>query len=78
MSHRTRVLRVGALSGPDRGQDLMKVPPKQKLRLGEDGLQPYRGIWVPPSKLESIIEGSVHAARSLTVVDFETRLCRPA
>ena len=54
---------------PDRGQNLMPIPPMQKLELGDDGLQPYRGIRVPPSKMKGIIEGSDHAARFLAVVD---------
>jgi hypothetical protein len=33
------------------------MPPKQKLKLGDNELQAYRGKWVPPSKMKSIIEG---------------------
>ena len=69
MSHHTKVLHAGALSGSDRSQNLTPMPSKQKLKLGEDGLQPYRGVWVPPSKMKSIIEGSVHRACFLAVMD---------
>ena len=31
---------------------------------------------MPPSKMKSTIEGSLHAARFLAVVDSETGLCR--
>ena len=54
------------------------MPPKQKLKLGDDGLQSYRGIRVPPRKMMSTVEGSVHAAHFLGVVDSEAGLCRPA
>jgi hypothetical protein len=50
------------------------MPPN--LKLGDDGLQPYRCIRVLQSKMKGIIEGSLHTAHFLAVVDSETGLCR--
>ena len=52
ISQHFRVLRVGALSGPERGQNLMPVPLKKKLELEKDGLQQHLGPRVMPAQLQ--------------------------
>jgi hypothetical protein len=64
-----RVLPVGNLSGLDRGQNLVPMPPKEKSKLGKDGRQPYLGRRVLPAEMEKTIEASIHAQRFLAMVN---------
>jgi hypothetical protein len=50
------------------------MPCEQKLKLGNDRLQPYKCRRALLSELQTIIEASNHAKGFLAVIDFQTRL----
>ena len=51
ISYCFRVLHVGPLSGPNRGQNLVSLPTTKELMLDKDGLQQHLGDRMSPAKL---------------------------
>ena len=51
------------------------MPPKQKLTLGNDGLQPFKAGRQHPAQIHAILQASVQNQRFRAVLDPETGFC---